>query len=224
MAGDEITYALRRVWPRTDRCRLPRPGPGVPAEPSVRASSRSRQEVLATGSLNQASSLVLRVFHRSQSPTAGARAERLGSSSSRTGWLPSSSGAGPPRSTRRSRDGRGEAPAGCEVRRRTLRISALAQLGRSILAADLNTMRLRVTHQAPAPDLADALPRFPPVLRSGLATYIYTGFATSDSQIYRFIVPSVPPPHARRHCCRLEFACPQVGPTSAVGGLGGVHH
>ena len=66
--------------------------------------------------------------------------------------------------------------------------------GRSIKIQDLTEMRLKITDYSENGELNDATTRYYTLLQMTFATNIYKVFETTDSQIYRFIAPQLPPP------------------------------
>jgi len=65
---------------------------------------------------------------------------------------------------------------------------------RSIKIEDFDQMRLKVIDYSKDPDLFDAIKRYYTLLRMTFDTNIYKLFETPTSQIYRFLIPPVPPP------------------------------
>lgn len=223
MAGDEILMEAGSGLGPID-AQLSWQGKVFSADALLEGFEKIKQEVLDTGTLNKAYIPVLQGI----SPGELQSAENAQKFSKQlvTDWLVTykfrgwthHASTGNPVTVEEKRQRAAEvAGALCDHRRWLTH-------GRSISAADLNTMRLRVTDYAKDPDLADAIRRYHTLLQITFATNIYKVFETSDSQIYRFIVPSVPPPDAQAPTAVvLQFGCPKCGRKSAIqANLGGV--
>lgn len=87
--------------------------------------------------------------------------------------------------------------------------------GRSIKIADLEEMRLRIVDYSENGPLAEAIRRYHTLLQMTFdSSNIYKVFETSESQIFRFIAPSAPPPQPSPQTVDfmvIEAACPQCG-------------
>lgn len=87
--------------------------------------------------------------------------------------------------------------------------------GRSIKLEDLRQMRLQITDYSGNPELADAIRRYHVLLQITFSSNIYKLFETPQSQIFRMMSVSVPPPPAggapgldSPEQARIEFECP----------------
>ncbi|MFH1680692.1 MAG: Clp protease ClpP, partial [Candidatus Eisenbacteria bacterium] len=88
--------------------------------------------------------------------------------------------------------------------------------GRSIKIPDLVTMRLRITDYSTLPELAEAIRRYHTLLQMTFdSTNIYKVFETPDSQIVRFLTPTVPPPQDA-DAVIIEVPCPKCRTLSKV--------
>jgi hypothetical protein len=81
--------------------------------------------------------------------------------------------------------------------------------GRSIKLDDLRTMGLRITNYGEQPELADAVNRYYALLQMTFAGNLYKLYETTGSQIYKFLMPSVPPPQPQvtADSAELEIQC-----------------
>jgi hypothetical protein len=61
--------------------------------------------------------------------------------------------------------------------------------GRSLKIQDLRSLRLKIIDYSESPELNDAITRYYTLLQMTFATNIYKVIETTDSQIYRFLIP-----------------------------------
>lgn len=89
---------------------------------------------------------------------------------------------------------------------------------RSIKIDDLQKMGLRVSDFSTNLDLAEAIRRYYALLQLTFATNIYKVFETPNSQIYRFIVPTVPEPQQSLNPDNvvIEVDCPNCKKKSVL--------
>ena len=81
--------------------------------------------------------------------------------------------------------------------------------GRSIKIADLEAMRLRITDYSKQSELAEAIRRYHTLLQMTFdLTNIYKLFETPDSQIMRFVTPTVSPPQ-EADAVMFDLPCPK---------------
>lgn len=82
--------------------------------------------------------------------------------------------------------------------------------GRSITLKDLLKMRLKVTDYSKDPKLFDAIRRYYILLKISFDnTNIFKIYETPSSQIYRFVIPKIPPtPKQMPNVALIEFECP----------------
>lgn len=66
--------------------------------------------------------------------------------------------------------------------------------GRSIKLDDFRRMRLVISDYSQTAELSDAIGRYFALMQMSFATNLYKIYETSDSQIYKFLAPQVPPP------------------------------
>lgn len=81
--------------------------------------------------------------------------------------------------------------------------------GRSIKLDDLRAMRLQIVDYAAEAELADAINRYYALLQMAFSGNLYKLYETPTSQIYKFLMPMVPPPQQQPspHIAELEVQC-----------------